>query len=312
MDFMAAVFLAHRQRCNLRVACAAACLMLLPIGGAGAAEPGEATGMTITVVKSQQGCFDDTIKVTGLIVAREEALVRPEAEGYHVAKVLKEDGDTVAEGQKLLELVKPDWLPQALPATASVTANASGILVAPNPVPIGMPVAARADPLYRIVRNGEFDLSVDVPQTALGKIKAGQSVRIETLGSTAIAGTVRNLAPDVDFRSQLGHARIQITGKPNLRAGTFAIASIDAGRTCSNQSVPLSAVLFGPRGPVVQVVQDGRIEVRSVRIGLFAGKNIEIQSGLKENELVVARAGTFLRARDPVRPLLVQAGDTGR
>jgi HlyD family secretion protein len=307
MDFTAAGFLTRPWRCPQIYATAA---FILLVAGASAAQVGEATGMKITVVKSQQGCFDDTVKATGLVVAGEEALVRPEVEGYHVAKVLKEDGDTVTEGQKLLDLVKPDWLPQALPATASVAANANGILVASRPVPIGTPVASRGDVLYRIIRNGEFDLLVDLPQSALAKVKAGQNVRIEALGSFDISGTVRNLSPDVDFLSQLGRARIQITGRPNLRAGTFAIASIDTGRTCSNPSVPLSAVLFGEKGPAIQIVQDGHIEVRPVTIGLFAGKNIEIRSGLRENELVVVRAGVFLRERDPVRPILVEARDT--
>jgi HlyD family secretion protein len=307
MDFTAGSFARFRRRRLLSV-CAIAAFML-PVAGALAAPAREAAGMRITVVKSQLGCFDDTIRATGFIVAHEEALVRPEVEGYHVSKVLKEDGDTVTEGQKLLELVKPDWLPQVLPPTASVTANANGILVADHPVPIGTPVASGAAPLYRIIRNGEFDVLVDIPQTALARVRAGQSVRIETLGSADIAGTVRNLAPDVDYLSQLGRARIQITGKPNVRAGTFAIASIDTGRTCSNPGVPLSAVLFSAKGPVVQVVRDGHIEIRPVTTGLSAGKNIEIRSGLKESELVVVRAGTFLRERDPVRPLLVEAGD---
>lgn len=273
-----------------------------------AAEP---AGMAVTVVRSKPACFDDSLKVTGLIVAREEALVRPEVDGYHVSKVLVADGDVVTAGQKLLELVKPDGMPPVLPPNAAVTAAVAGILVSPHPIPIGMPVAARADPLFRIIRDGEFDFVGDVPQNLFTKIKSGQPVRIETLGSVDTSGVVRNLAPEVDYQSQLGHVQVQITGKRNLRAGSYASATIDTGRSC-NTSVPLSAVLFGPKGSVVEVVDSGRIEVRSVQTGLFTGTDIEIRSGLKTGDLVVRSAGAFLNENDPVRPILIEESDSKR
>lgn len=315
MDFAAADVLGHATRRLRRTGRTAAILALTLLSAdafAGTAIADENfTGMAVTVVKTKTACFDDSIKLTGFVVPREEALVRPDVDGYHVSRVLKQDGEEVKVGDKLLDLVKPEWLPPNAPATASVTANANGTLVAPRPIPVGMPVASRADPLFRIVRNGEYDLVVDVPQASLRKIKSGQSVRIEMLGAADIAGIVRNLDIDVDFLSQLGHARVQITGKPVLRAGTFALAEIDTGRSCSI-SVPLSAVLFGPQGSVVQVVSGGHVEVRPVRIGLFAGKNIEIKAGLRADDLVVARAGAFLRDSDPVRPLLVDTLEAGR
>jgi HlyD family secretion protein len=271
----------------------------------------EPAGMAVTVVRSKSACFDDSLKITGFIVAREEALVRPEVDGYHVSKVLVADGDVVTAGQKLLELVKPDGMPAQMPANAVVNATVPGILVSPHPVPIGMPVAARADPLFRIIRDGEFDFVGDVPQTLLNKIKSGQPVRVETLGSIDTSGVVRNLAPDVDYRSQLGHVQVQITGKRNLRAGSYASATIDTGRSC-NTSVPLSAVLFSAKGSVVEVVESGRVEVRSVQTGLFTGTDIEIRSGLKTGDLVVRSAGSFLNENDPVRPILVEESESRR
>jgi multidrug efflux pump subunit AcrA (membrane-fusion protein) len=69
----------------------------------------------------------------------------------------------------------------------------------------------------------------------------------------------------------------------------------------------LSAVLYGPEGAVVQVVRDDRIETRRVRVGLLSGGKAEIREGLSEGDQVVARAGTFLREGDRVRPMPEQA-----
>ena len=53
----------------------------------------------------------------------------------------------------------------------------------------------------------------------------------------------------------------------------------------------------------LQIVENGRVRVRKVTIGLSAGDRVEIRSGLTEGEQVVARAGTFLREGDAVMPV---------
>jgi hypothetical protein len=63
----------------------------------------------------------------------------------------------------------------------------------------------------------------------------------------------------------------------------------------------MSAILYGPQGSVVQVVRNNRVETRRVRVGLLTGKDVEIREGLAVGDIVVARAGAFLREGDLVR-----------
>jgi multidrug efflux pump subunit AcrA (membrane-fusion protein) len=67
--------------------------------------------------------------------------------------------------------------------------------------------------------------------------------------------------------------------------------------------VPLTAVLYGTAGTVVQVVRRARVETKRVEIGLTDGGQVEIKDGLTEGDIVVARAGALLREGDPVRPV---------
>jgi HlyD family secretion protein len=69
-------------------------------------------------------------------------------------------------------------------------------------------------------------------------------------------------------------------------------------------SVPLTAVLYGNAGTVVQVVRRARIETKRVEVGLIYGAQVEIREGLQEGDIVVARAGALLREGDPVRPVV--------
>jgi HlyD family secretion protein len=81
---------------------------------------------------------------------------------------------------------------------------------------------------------------------------------------------------------------------------------IKTGQSCG-VSVPLTAILYGSAGTVVQVVRRDRIETRSVEVGLMSAGQVEISKGLVEGDMVVARAGALLREGDPVRPVTAGA-----
>src|SRR4029079_15793162 len=94
--------------------------------------------------------------------------------------------------------------------------------------------------------------------------------------------------------TQLGQIRLFIGSDPKLRVGAFGRATIDVGRRCG-PAIPLSAVLYGPGGAVVQVVRDNRIATRRVSVGLLAGGQAEIREGLTAGAMGVARGGGLLR-----------------
>ena len=54
-------------------------------------------------------------------------------------------------------------------------------------------------------------------------------------------------------------------------------------------------------------VVDDKVEARRVRTGLSAEGFVEIAEGLAAGESVVARAGSFLREGDVVRPVVADA-----
>ncbi|MBN8910522.1 MAG: efflux RND transporter periplasmic adaptor subunit, partial [Rhizobiales bacterium] len=72
-------------------------------------------------------------------------------------------------------------------------------------------------------------------------------------------------------------------------------------------AVPLSAVLHSDDGASVQVVVDGKVATRRVKTGLETAGMIAIESGVAAGDLVVAKAGTFLRDGDAVRPVVPDA-----
>jgi HlyD family secretion protein len=60
-------------------------------------------------------------------------------------------------------------------------------------------------------------------------------------------------------------------------------------------------VLYQDDATVVQVVRAGRIETRQVSIATLVKGEVLIREGLTANDVVVSKAGSFLREGDRVR-----------
>ncbi len=295
--------------CGLAIAAFVGLAGGLAMATAARADP--ARGMAVSVVKAKRECFKDVVRVTGAITPKEQLQVRPAVQGARVADILIENGDSVSEGEVLARLARPER--SNVPSSAlTVQAPADGT-VGRIMTQIGAIVSAAGPPMFLIIVDGEFELQVQVPSTRIGKLKVGQLAQVDVTGVGEIDGEVRTISPEINVKTQTGEARIAISPNPStekhLRMGTFGRATVEVGASCGT-SVPLSAVLYGPLGPVVQVVRENRIETRPVPIGLLSGGSIEIKQGLKEGDLVVRRAGTFLREGDRVRPFLQEDGAT--
>jgi HlyD family secretion protein len=253
-------------------------------------------GAAVTVLKAAKSCFNDIVEVSGIVIAREETMVRPERQGLKVAEVLADAGDTVTAGQTLARLTLPEGGMQVVQAPVAGT-------IASSSAQIGAMASGRGEALFSIIARSEYDLVGLVPTTDLAKLQVSQTARIKIVGlATEITGRVRRVAPTVQPDSQLGQVFIGLTANQRLLINSSGRAGITTGQSC-NVAVPLTAVLYGSAGTVVQVVKRSRIEARQVDVGLMENGRVEISKGLVEGDIVVARAGALLREGDPVRPV---------
>lgn len=157
------------------------------------------------------------------------------------------------------------------------------------------------DTMFRIIGKGEIELEAEVPETSLWKAKPGQEARVVGPAGKEVTGTVRLVSPEVDKTTRLGHVRIFLGVHPELKVGSFARGVIETARR-RTIAVPLSAVLYSTAGLAsVQVVVDGKVDTRRVKTSLEANGMVAIDEGLSEGDVVVAKAGTFLRDGDAVR-----------
>ena len=256
-------------------------------------------GAAVTVLKAAKFCFPAIVEASGIVIPREETMVRPERAGLKVAEILAEAGDSVTAGQALARLTPPEG------GAITVQAPVAGLISASTAV-IGASASPRGEALFSIIARSEFDLIGMVPTQYLPKLAVNQSAKIKIIGAGEVEGKVRRVSATVEPNSQLGQVLVGVTTNRKLLVNASGRASITTGKSCG-VAVPLTAVLYGSGGTVVQVVRRARVETKRVEVGLMFGGQVEIREGLSEGDIVVARAGTLLREGDPVRPVTATA-----
>ena len=181
---------------------------------------------------------------------------------------------------------------------------------------LGAVVGSAGEPLFRLIEDDAVELEGDVPEAELAQLRPGQPAMLHVAGHDAdLAGRVRLVAPEVSRTTRLGRVRVALddgaggsgTGLP---IGGFARATVETARH-EGVLVPLSAILFGPDGPRVQVVASGVVETRPVQLGLRDEARAEIVEGLRAGETVIAVSGSFVRGGDRVVPVPAQVATAG-
>jgi len=293
----------------MRLAVAAAIAHLgfsLPAPAAEGDSRAASSELAVTVVPAKRMCFADTLQVTGVLAPRNEILVRPEREGLQISQVLVQPGESVTSGKILARLTSGEG--QDVASGVVVRAPSAGVVISTSAV-VGNVASVQAEPLFRIAGQGEMELVAEIPLRTLARLAVDQSAKVQIIGVGELPGKVRQFSGAINPTTQLGQVRIFVGSDSRLRAGAFGRATVQIGQRCA-PAIPLSAVLYGPGGAVVQVARSGRIETRQVLVGLLDKDQAEIREGLAEGETVVARAGAFLRDGDRVRA--VTAGEPVR
>lgn len=218
------------------------------------------------------------------------------------------DGLTLAEAelaQIRAQRRELDWRR----SKTDVGAPADGIVSRRN-ARVGAAASAVAEPMFRIIAKGEIELDGEVTETRIGRMKPGQTATLEVAGAQVAKGVVRLVSPEVDKATRLGRIRILLGANPELRIGSFARAEVATGES-RGLAVPAGAVQYIAGVPHALVVVGDKVAARRLTLGLGSGDQVEVREGLAEGDLVVAKAGTFLREGDIVKPVLAATKVSG-
>jgi HlyD family secretion protein len=196
-------------------------------------------------------------------------------------------------------------------ARTEIKAPTAGIVSRRN-IRLGAIVSMVAEPSFRLIEDGAIELQADVVDATLARFQTGQNAHISAAGATEpLNGTIRLISPEVDSTTRLGRVRVALPLDAKVSIGSFASGVIEIGRQTA-VTVPISAVTSSAGKNTVQIVADNKITTRDVEIGLRSPTRVELKSGVAADELVVARAGSFLRDGDAVTPIEASASEAAK
>ncbi len=182
---------------------------------------------------------------------------------------------------------------------AEVRAPAAGV-ISRRSVKIGAVASMASEPMFRVIADGDIELEAEVSETRINRLSVGQPATIASGGITG-AGKVRLVSPEVDRLTRLARVRVAVDSDSGLRIGSFARGMIET-RRANAVAVPVSAILYGEKGPFVQVVTQNRIAAAPVSLGIITALRAEVIAGVAEGATIVLKAGAFLVDGDIVDP----------
>ena len=180
----------------------------------------------------------------------------------------------------------------------------SGIVSARN-ASVGSVVGAGTE-MFKLIRQGRLEWRGEVTSTELGRITPGTAVLVTAPGGAQAKGKVRMLAPTVDAATRNGLVYVDLLsgGKSvvaSFKPGMYARGEFELGSSGA-LTVPQSAVVVRDGfSYVVRIGADNRAAHVKVQTGRVVGDQVEIQSGVKPEDRLVASGGGFLSDGDLVK-----------
>ena len=188
-------------------------------------------------------------------------------------------------------------------ARTDVKSPVAGLIAARN-AKVGAIASGAGQPMFTVIRDGEIELVADISETDILRMRVGQKAEVKVAGGAAtLDGSVRLISPVIDPQTRLGAVHIAIDDDQGARAGMYASAEIIISEA-QGVALPLSAVTTDKRGTTTRLVTDNVVKQVKIETGIQDGAFIEIKDGLKQGDVVVAKAGAFVRDGDRINPVL--------
>nr|WP_233136630.1 efflux RND transporter periplasmic adaptor subunit [Agrobacterium vaccinii] len=191
-------------------------------------------------------------------------------------------------------------------ARTSVKTPVAGVVSAKN-ARVGAIASGSGNPLFTVIKDNAIELVADLSETDIQQVKIGQRAIITVAGGrNRIEGKVRIVSPTVDAATRLGTVHIVLPTDSPARAGMYGSAEVVIA-SANALALPLSAVTSGRDGSTTRRVEDGVVKQVPVEIGIQDGGFVEIKSGISAGDVVVEKAGAFVRDGDKINPVPADA-----
>jgi RND family efflux transporter MFP subunit len=204
---------------------------------------------------------------------------------------------------------------QAMYAYSRITAPFDGVVTRLNAysgalLPGGTSSSKGDLSLCHLSQNNLLRLVIPVPERSVPDVHIGDTLDVEVSDlHQTFRGKVVRFSDQIDLTTRTMHTEIDVPNpKYMLVPGMYASVKLPLHTVQQALVLPLQAVQGSSedRGSVMVVNSDHNLERREVTLGLKTPTDVEVISGLRENEMVVFGEQSQYRPGEHVTPKLVQ------
>ena len=191
---------------------------------------------------------------------------------------------------------------------------------------VGSVVGAGTE-MFKLIRQGRLEWRAEVISSEIARITPGTVVLVTAPSGAQVKGKVRTLAPTVNMATRNGLVYVDLlpeqffAGPPqgkltptsggaaraaasvgaNFMPGMYARGEFELGSSGALTVLQTAVVVRDGFSYVYRVGSDDKISQIKVQTGRVVGDQIEVQSGVKPEDKLVASGGSFLSDGDTVR-----------
>lgn len=149
--------------------------------------------------------------------------------------------------------------------------------------------------LFQVATRATLRVHLPLPETVLGRLRAGQTVYLTTptAPGQTVTGTVTELRPVVSTGSRAGEVIVELPNPGDWAPGASVVGRVVLERRDS-VVVPAVSVVLRPAGQVAYVVDGETVRQVKVQVGERLGSEVEIVSGLAAGDRIVVDGAAYL------------------
>lgn len=144
--------------------------------------------------------------------------------------------------------------------------------------------------LFHLADTRKMRVFAAVPELYADRVHDGASATItqDSNPGQALTGTIVRNSSAIDRVSRTLNVEVDINNKDNaLRPGAYVFVHFNLPGAPGTFTIPSNTMLFRSEGPQVAVVKDGRVELKTIKIGHDYGDSVEVVSGITAQDALV-------------------------
>ena len=165
-------------------------------------------------------------------------------------------------------------------------------------------VVTTGQELFRLIRQNRLEWRGELTAAQLAHISQGQLISLSLPDGTSANAKVRITAPSLNPDSRLALVYADIVSGSSARSGMYANGFVNLGDGDALAAPAESVVIRDGRSYVLKIAdrsETPRVTLQAVKVGQRHGDEIDILSGLSDQDRLVVQGAGFLNDGDVVR-----------